>query len=282
MRSLSKVIKSYRANVASPITISRNLHLGFMELIEELVDENEQVLEEPSEGELGAELSPDHSANAKIAAEEILRETEIMVKELLANAKVRAEEILADAKVQAEMELTAAEQAKDQIHAEAHQTGNQSGYQAGYSAGKQAIDEELRQLRLETQQQLEQAKAQKQQIIEDAETEIVELALVIAEKVIRNQAAIDSQMVKSAVQAALGKVADREEVVVKVNPMDLDEVISVQEQLRAQDQGIKRFKVISDPLISQGGCVIETAFGTVDGRIERQLSEIKEALLEVS
>lgn len=282
MRSLSKVIKSYRANVASPITIVQNRPMDWLELVEELAEEIETMPEladlseapEVSEEESIAELK----ANAQSAAEEILRETEAMVKELLANAKVKAEEILADARVQAEMELTTAEQGKEEIQAQAHQTG----YQAGYAAGKLAIDEELSQLRLEATHHLELAKAKKQQIIDESEGEIVELALAIAEKVIRSQVASDSEVVKLAVQAALGKVADREEVVVKVNPADLDEIMGIQEQLWAQSQGISRFKVVSDPLISQGGCVIETPCGTVDGRIERQLSEIKEALLEVS
>jgi type III secretion protein L len=39
-------------------------------------------------------------------------------------------------------------------------------------------------------------------------------------------------------------------------------------------------KLVEDPLIARGGCIIETESGTIDARIEEQLREIEKGFFE--
>jgi len=39
-------------------------------------------------------------------------------------------------------------------------------------------------------------------------------------------------------------------------------------------------KLVEDPLIARGGCIIETESGTIDARIEEQLREIERGFFD--
>jgi flagellar assembly protein FliH len=40
--------------------------------------------------------------------------------------------------------------------------------------------------------------------------------------------------------------------------------------------------IVPDATVDEGGCVVRTSFGSIDARIDTQLSELKAALMEVA
>lgn len=216
--------------------------------------------------------------------EKILQETEVIVEQNIKKAKLEAEEIIQAAQqdadkmiIEAQEKLTSAE---EQINIW-QQEANDRGFKNGYAEGKKQIEYEYQAIIQDAQNQFIEAKEERIKIINGAEKEIIQLAIAVSEKIIHHELNENTQYVLDIVKAAMNKVNDREELTLKVNPENLDFVIANQEEIKSFTKGVNKMKMQSDNTIKQGGCVIETPIGTIDGRIERQVSEIKQAMMEV-
>ncbi|MDA8233846.1 MAG: FliH/SctL family protein [Clostridia bacterium] len=272
MKSLSRVIKSMELVVSSPRVIEPEIP----EILPVIVQEDNPEEVEISEEEI-LELS-----ETRQQAQVILQETEEMVKDLLAKAGEQAEAILSEAKARAQEELAQAEEQRQAIEEAAYREGFQKGYQEGHQQGSAEAHAEVEGLKLEARRLVEEAQVEKERIIQSSEKEILELALEVARKVIHDEVKATPEVIGRVVKEALGQAADREEITIKVNSDDLDYVLFIQDSLVAGLSGIKKLKVVADPHVTRGGCVIETVCGNVDARIERQLAEIEEALKAIS
>lgn len=211
-------------------------------------------------------------------ATNILQETETMVKELLGSARRQVEENLQQAREDAENIVL---EARDEVDALKEQA-REEGYRQGFDKAIQEATVQAEDIRAQARQVMEVARAEHNNIINEAEEEIIALVISVAEKVIGSQLVSRPELVGGIVRAAIQKATDREELVIRVNPEDLEYVTSLNEDLRKETQGMRTLRIIPDSIISRGGCVLETSNGSVDATLERQLSEIREALMEVS
>jgi len=285
MRSLSKVIKSTSVQISSPKVVG-----------------SEDVLVPNLAGEdfNGYDFSPSCETNCipdaaefsavsidlanvrdvetlKAQTSEILRETEQMVKELLETARREAEKIIKNANNGAENVISEGRVRLKDIEDEAYQRG----WQAGSQDGRNHAEEEY-QIRLqEAQNLLDKAAEERHSIIAGSEDEIVQLAVTVARKIISHELAVNPDTIVDIVKRAIDKTSDREELTVWVNPENLESTISAQEDISLSSKGIRKLKILADATVAPGGCVVETQNGTVDARVERQLSEIEQALMEV-
>ncbi|MBI3540905.1 MAG: hypothetical protein HY073_02035, partial [Deltaproteobacteria bacterium] len=138
------------------------------------------------------------------------------------------------------------------------------GYETGREEGLLTLSEKI----------LEVGQA-KEKIFQEAEPQIIQMVMEIAEKVIgralKKGAIVD--VVKSTMAQAVGQ-----KVVVRVHPSDL-EVLKEKESdlLMALNQN-QTLAVKGDESITAGGCIIETEAGVVDARLEVQLKAIRKAL----
>lgn len=285
-KAASKVIKAERLNLSLPFSL-QGLCLNFDPAGEDQVV-NEfaaSMVEFPARDKLNnmelpdqAEQPQDQEGSVQREAATILAETEEMVKALLSTAREQAENQLQQAKEEAESLVLGAREDVEALKEQA----KQQGYREGYTQALAEARAEAEAIREEARQVLAAANEERARIMAGAEGEMVKLALAVAEKVIREELAIRPELVAIMVQEALTRATDPEEITVKVNPEDLDYVLSIKEELRKENQGVRKLKIVSDGIISRGGCIVETANGTVDARVERQLAEIREALMEVS
>lgn len=112
------------------------------------------------------------------------------------------------------------------------------------------------------------------------EKQILGLICQIAEKVVRCEVKKDKAIVREAILQAFSLSADRSEVTVKVSPEDIESVKDLRPKFFERFNDIKTVTVESDSSISPGGCLLETAFGHVDARIENQLEKIADCIRE--
>lgn len=273
MRSLSKPVTVWSTKVikADMLTISIPLCL-----------QNSDYIPEVSNAEAAADdlLEESGAVDLRTAEQEaakIIAETEDMVKELLAVAREQAEQRLEQARSEAEGLLDAAREDVSAII----QQAKEQGYQEGYSAGLAAARNEADAIRSEAAKILAVAEEEKSRLIAAAELDIAKLSMLVAEKIIREELTLRQELVGNMVRAALDRITG-EEITVKVNPLDLEYVLGLRDELRRGHQGVRNLKVVADEIISQGECVLETANGSVDGRVDRQLDAIREALMDVS
>ncbi|MDI6816239.1 MAG: FliH/SctL family protein [Actinomycetota bacterium] len=124
----------------------------------------------------------------------------------------------------------------------------------------------------------QEASEQKWKVIHGAETNIVELALDIAEKLVAEQVKLNPKTVTNIAKKALLLAVEREHIVIRVNSEDLEVMKEAKEDLMCAMDGIQKIELIADRRIRRGGCVIETNAGNIDAGIESQLNEVKQSL----
>ena len=109
------------------------------------------------------------------------------------------------------------------------------------------------------------------------EKEVVELALSIARQVICQEITIDREIVVCVAREALAKVEDPGRVKIKMSPSDLQFINETQSQLSNLIENIDNVTLEATESIQSGGCIIETDFGEIDARIEKQLQVVEES-----
>jgi flagellar assembly protein FliH len=181
------------------------------------------------------------------------------VEENLARVRSEAEEIIERARAEAE---------------HVRQEAREEGRRAGRDEASSRIEEALA--------TLNQAAKERKKIIKDSESEILRLALRVAEQIIRSEVSLHRDVCLNIVSEAIGRVSDREQVIVKVNREDAEYLKRYKDRLAGMLDGVKSFSILEDSNIEPGGCVIETNLGFIDARISTKLKAIEEALQKVS
>jgi len=128
---------------------------------------------------------------------------------------------------------------------------------------------------------LNQAVTERKKIIGDAESEVLRLALKVAEQIIRSEVSLHRDVCLNIVSEAIGRVSDREQIIVRVNREDAEYLKRFKDRLAGMLDGVKSFSILEDANIEPGGCVIETNLGFIDARIATKLKSIEEAVNRV-
>jgi flagellar assembly protein FliH len=214
--------------------------------------------------EVSAEPNLPSPSNDFFQKEELLREIE--------QEKERAHQELAEWRARAEESfLLQLEEAKRQ--------GYEEGYQFGVEDGTQFAKEQYQSQLQKAADILAEAYREKAVIIKEADPFVIELTMEIAKKVIQQELKTNPEALIDIIKQTLSSVYETASISIGVAPEDFSFVQKQREQLRAMDNGQLEIKVFPDYSIEQGGCIIRTSSGSVDARIDVQLSEIKQVLL---
>ncbi len=217
-----------------------------------------------------------------------------IVDELLNSANDEVATIIAEANMTAEKCLREANQevavikqkAYEEAYQQGHNEGQQQGYQEGLAQGRQAGHDEM-QLQIDeaiakTQQMLLATEQDARNMMKDAERQIVDIALTIARKILAYEIAENPMVVLPLVKAALEKVSDQEEVVIRVSNDDFDSVLLAKRDLQNMVGREHALKITPDRTIPSGSCVIDTSYGMVDARVDTQFETIKKVLQDLA
>jgi len=228
-------------------------------------------------------------AEAKAEAEKIVKDAEAAAFEEVrrkANqaqkAKQEAEEeaarIVAEAEKRvAELESTARERV-EAAEAAAAKKGRDEGREAGYSEGKAEAERLVGRLHVI----LDRAMDKRAEILQETETQVVELVLLVAKKVVKVISENQKSVVVQNISQALRKLKTKSDVIIRVNLADLELSTEHVKDFVQLAENAKKITVVEDTTVDKGGCVIETDFGEIDARIASQLNELEEKILEVA
>lgn len=160
----------------------------------------------------------------------------------------------------------------ERVHQERYDVGHVDGVAAKESEAREAV-ERLAVLH-------DAIRSEREQVLLEAETLVVDLAAAMARRVTRTMAQLDPRVVARTVRAALEHLAAGSNLVVKVHQDDLQiarrfcaawvEKMDTDAVLKVQ---------VSDH-VSRGGCMIEGGQESVDARLEPQLDVLQRALRE--
>jgi flagellar biosynthesis/type III secretory pathway protein FliH len=123
-----------------------------------------------------------------------------------------------------------------------------------------------------------EVRAERMAAAQRLEAHAVQLALMLAEKVLAGAVAVQPEVVVEAVRGALRGIVERERVTVLVHPDDLEIVRSAMDELRGSLGGIEHCEVQAERRVSRGGAVVRTPDGDVDARVETKLVRAREVV----
>jgi flagellar assembly protein FliH len=199
-------------------------------------------------------------------AQKIKQEAEAEAKQLLENAKKESQELEAEVKERVE-----------KIENQAYEKGYRDGHEQGFTQGKDEMQRLIDRLHMIITKAIDK----RNEIIEESETQIINLVLLIAKKVIKVISENQKNVVINNVIQALRKLKSRGDVVIRVNLSDLDLTTEHIKDFMGMVENVKSITVLEDSSVDKGGCIIETDFGQIDARISSQLHEIEENIIEL-
>jgi flagellar assembly protein FliH len=135
---------------------------------------------------------------------------------------------------------------------------------------------------IEAQNILEQSYETNRKTILDAEIFLLEMSCGIAEKIIAKKLDQSSDWIIDMVKLALQRSSEKGTIAICVAPAQFAYIQSVREELTYSIDPQVELHIYPDASIKDAGCVIKTSFGTIDARVETQLTEIKQALLDIA
>jgi len=156
-------------------------------------------------------------------------------------------------------------------------------YERGVSEGMRTGADQTRKESIKSiealQNQLKEVALLRKSILEKAEKDVLTLALSIAEKILHQEVASNQDTVQNILKAAMKDILDRDNIKVHLHPQDFQYMMGKKEDFLHGFDGIKNIVFEENGGVIRGGAIIETQFGEVDARIDRQFTEVKNQLL---
>lgn len=200
---------------------------------------------------------------------------------LMAGARAKAEEIVRAAQSErARIVAGAAEEGRGA----GTQAGREEGVRQGLEQGRaQAIEDFKARLGKVEQAWVEALSGfamQRERLIEGARADVLDIALLAAEKVVKRALHLSPSLVIDQVGAVLEAVARPTESRIAVHPEDEPLVRAAMPALIQRLEAARHVHLETDATLERGSCVLRTpGAGEIDASIRSQLDRIVEAIL---
>jgi flagellar assembly protein FliH len=160
--------------------------------------------------------------------------------------------------------------------------GETKGFTEGERTGREIREEELREYE-QTHQLLlrliEDMKTFTETVLEESENDLLQVAMGIAQKIVKTEITQNPEAILESVQEALKQLSPMEAASIRVHPQDVEMLMRKRPELLEAIEGTTALKIEPDPRLSPGDCMLETPKRIVDLRPDMQLAEIRKKLL---
>ena len=158
-----------------------------------------------------------------------------------------------------------------QIEREAFAKGYEQGERAGGEAARTRAEAMLRRL----SETLAELTALRATMIRQTETQMVELAIAVARRVVHREIALDRDLLIAIARVALDRLGESAQVTVRLHPEEYEATGAA--RVAASAGGHVNF--VADARVGRGGCRVESDMGMLDAGVDSQIQEIARALL---
>ncbi|MDI1230933.1 MAG: flagellar assembly protein FliH [Methylobacter sp.] len=167
-----------------------------------------------------------------------------------------------------------------QAYDEAFAQGKMHGFQQGFDEGsKKGYDDNLHLMQSQAAtlvSLLESLSEPFKLLDEEVEKELVKLAIGIATQIIRREIKLDPGQIVAVVRETINVLPlASQKISLKLHPEDAELVRSA----LALDEMSPSWKIVEDPLITRGGCAVDTDISHVDATVEHRLAAVISAIL---
>lgn len=200
---------------------------------------------------------------------------DLMESEGTPEERAEAAGIVERARARADGLVQEARQEAVAIAEEAYQRGLEQGLLEGAAAARAELAEAL----VLVQQAAEEARRMRADLHANAEAELIELVIAATAAVIGERLEVDRDLVTETVRRALERAGAQNVVRVRVHHEEVDRV---QAWFTERREEVTPFEVVGDAAIAIGGCIVDTAAGLVDARLDVELEEIARLLRDAT
>ena len=162
-----------------------------------------------------------------------------------------------------------------QAYDEAFAQGKKEGYSEGLTEGsRQGYEENVQLLQNKAAaftRLLESLSLPFKDLDAEVEKELVKLAIGIATQIIRREIKLDPGQVIAAVRESINVLPlSSQKISLLLHPEDAELVRSA----LSLDEMSSAWKIVEDPLITRGGCKVDTEFSHIDATVENRLAAV--------
>lgn len=155
---------------------------------------------------------------------------------------------------------------------------HQARYDEGYGDGVASKEDEAREAVQRLAVLHSAMREDRDQVLFEAETLVVDLAVALARRVTRVQAEVDTKTIARTVRAALQHLSERSDLVIRVHPEDLQIARRFSSAWVERIDADAVLRVRASDHVDRGGCMVEGGEENVDARLESQLDVLQRAL----
>jgi flagellar assembly protein FliH len=130
-------------------------------------------------------------------------------------------------------------------------------------------------LRAKLATSLDELDGLRSKMVAHTELDLVRLALEIAKKIVHREVKVDHEVALTLARVALARLHSRATATVRLHPDDFAYVSTNRERLGSEGA----VEIVADRSVGQGGCIVQSELGEIDGRIEQQFAEVERDFL---
>ena len=242
-------------------------------------DENDKLTNDTTEAFQFEDLQQKadaYLANVKQQAQQIQQKTqsdlEAWREKAISNVKQETEALRKDAQTE---------------YDQAYKKGYNDGFEKGLadaqanseSTLKMHLDERLDRAFPAIDAALDQLESQSQQWTAQWEAAGIQLALAIAEKILRSQIKLNPKKILPALREALELTVKAQKIRIRLAKEDYNVLLPDVKALTERFQRAGQTEIVPDDSLQSGDCLVETPMGEIDMIIRSQLDRIAEELI---
>jgi flagellar assembly protein FliH len=202
---------------------------------------------------------------------------------VILDARKEAARIAAEARAHADAaRQVAARQGYQEGAARGQNDGYQDGHRRGLAEAKEQLAAQAEGLIEQARQIVEALSQVRAEVLHGARCEMLDFALLLAEKIVARVAAEDPAAARENLRKVLELSDSARQVRVKVNPGQLSLLEECLPRLVEALGRTGRVRLVGDDDVSPGGVRLFSASGEIDATVETQLANVVEALLGAS
>lgn len=227
---------------------------------------------------LGMKVAP-KDGGSELTTEEKEEKVNAQLERKKIKAKNKADGMIEKAKAQAEKMLEDAQKKIEKDSLVALENAKEEGYSVGYTKGYDEGALKAQRLIEEAQQIITDANAERKQLLDQVEPEVIEMIIAITRKLINAELEFNPETIFALIRKALGENKyDTPEINIKVSSDQYAYVLENKKLIVADYANPEDVEILQDADLPQGACTIETPFGSIGCNIQDQFTEVKKQM----
>jgi flagellar assembly protein FliH len=147
------------------------------------------------------------------------------------------------------------------------------GYAQGERAGAEAAAQRSEAVLQRLKQTVGELQALRAEMIHKTERQVVQLAIAMARRIVHREITLDPELLSAMARVALDRLGESSTATIRLHPDDYAATAGSSHQA----DGVVR--VVADPMVRRGGCMVHSEFGLIDVSADAQIQELATALL---